>query len=146
MSSRPSGSNQVGQAYVETVHRFFELLNRKDTETWGQLWHEEGTIMVPYPPEGFPTRIHGKTEIVSGFRSLFDNFESFESELTGIYPAADSAAVCVEYRNHATLAGGTVYTNQNIAVFRFQDELISEYHDYFDPRLFQIVVDALAGA
>jgi uncharacterized protein len=39
--------------------------------------------------------------------------------------------------------GGTVYTNENIAVFRFRDGLISEYHDYFDPRRFQTVVDAL---
>jgi ketosteroid isomerase-like protein len=34
-------------------------------------------------------------------------------------------------------------TNTNIAVFRFQDGLISEYHDYFDPHRFQVVVDAL---
>jgi ketosteroid isomerase-like protein len=60
-----------------------------------------------------------------------------------VYPAADSDAVCVEYRNRAILVGGTEYTNDNIAVFLFQDGLISAYHDYFDPRRFQIVVDAL---
>jgi ketosteroid isomerase-like protein len=38
---------------------------------------------------------------------------------------------------------GTEYTNDNIAVFRFRDGLIAEYHDYFDPRRFQAVVDAL---
>jgi ketosteroid isomerase-like protein len=28
-------------------------------------------------------------------------------------------------------------------MFRFRDGLISAYHDYFDPRCFQIVVAAL---
>lgn len=43
----------------------------------------------------------------------------------------------------ATLVGGLRYTNRNIAVFRFDDGLIGAYHDYFDPRRFQAVVDAL---
>ena len=103
-------------------------------------------IIVPYPPEGFPTRIEGKGEILPGCRGLFGDFESFESEITGMYPAANSDAVCVEYRNRATLMGGTEYTNENIAVFHFRDGLITEYHDYFDPRRFQSVVDALPDA
>jgi ketosteroid isomerase-like protein len=142
MSSDPSPSNS-GPAHVHAVREFFELLHQKDIEAWGELWHEQGRIIVPYPAEGFPTSIEGKAEIVSGFQTMFANFDTFESEITGVYPAADSDAVCVEYRNNATLVGGTVYTNENIAVFRFEDGLIREYHDYFDPRRFQTVVDAL---
>jgi len=134
-----------GPANAKTATLFFDLLGQKDIDRWGELWHENGTITVPYPLEGFPDRIEGKDVILSGFRDLFANFESFASELTGIYPAADSDAVCVEYRNRAVLTDGTVYTNENIAVFRFEDGLISEYHDYFDPRRFQIVVDALGS-
>jgi uncharacterized protein len=130
---------------AQAARRFYELLAAKDIDAWAELWHEQGRITIPYPAEGFPTVIEGKAEIVEGFRALFSNFESFDSELTGVYPAADSDAVCVEYRNHAVLVGGTVYTNDNIAVFRFRDGLITEYHDYFDPRRFQVVVDALAA-
>lgn len=49
----------------------------------------------------------------------------------------------VEYTNNAKLVDGTVYTNSNIAVFRFDDGLIRWYHDYFDPRRFQVVIDFL---
>jgi uncharacterized protein len=146
MSSDTNQSDPRGLAHIDAVRRFYELLHRKDIDAWGELWHEGGVIIVPYPPEGFPTRIEGKDEILPGFRGLLGNFESFESEITGIYPAADSDAVCVEYRNRATLIGGAEYTNENIAVFRFRDGLITEYHDYFDPRRFQIVVDALPDA
>jgi ketosteroid isomerase-like protein len=102
-------------------------------------------ILVPYPPTGFPDRIEGREAIVSGFRTLMGNFESFQAELTGVYPAGDADVVCVEYSNRAVLVGGTVYTNDNIAVFEFRRGLIAVYHDYFDPRRFQVVVDALPG-
>jgi uncharacterized protein len=136
----------MGEQSVQTARRFFELLRGKDIDAWGELWHEQGKISVFYPAEGFPTTIDGKAEIVGGFRTLFGNFETFEPELTGVYPAADSDAIVVEYHVRATLVGGTEYTNDNIAVFLFRDALIVDYHDYFDPRRFQVVVDALPPA
>lgn len=66
MSSDPGPSNS-GPAHVHAVREFFELLHKKDIEAWGELWHEEGRIIVPYPAEGFPTSIEGKAEIVTGF-------------------------------------------------------------------------------
>ncbi|TGQ17765.1 MULTISPECIES: nuclear transport factor 2 family protein [unclassified Mesorhizobium] len=129
---------------LETVRSFFDLLHNKDIDNWAGLWAENGRIIVPYPSAGFGDSIDGKAAIVDAFKGLFGNFESFESELTAIYPAADSEAVVVEYRNRAVIKGGTEYTNSNIAVFRFENGFIAAYHDYFDPRRFQVVVDALA--
>jgi ketosteroid isomerase-like protein len=134
----------MSAAGAEMARTFYELLSRKDVEKWGELWHPDACITVPYPPDGFPSSIKGKTQIVDGFVGMFANFEIFEAKIAGVYPAADSDAVTVEYSNTATLVGGAVYTNDNIAVFRFRDGLISEYHDYFDPRRFQVVVDALS--
>ena len=135
-------ANQIRN--LETARRFFELMHRKDIDGWGELWADNGRIIVFYPPAGFGDSIDGRAAIVVAFKALFGNFESFESQLTAIYPAADSESIVVEYRNRAVIAGGTEYTNSNIAVFRFENGLISAYHDYFDPRRFQVVVDALA--
>jgi ketosteroid isomerase-like protein len=125
------------------AREFFRLLSEKDVAALGELWHPDAVITVPYPADGFPAEIRGKDEIVGGFHSLMANFETFQANLTAVYPAADSDAVCVEYANVARLRNGVEYTNDNIAVFRFRDGLITEYHDYFDPRRFQVVVDAL---
>ncbi len=95
------------------------------------------------PGRGLLVHNRRQDEIVTAFHDLFNNFEVFEIELSGVYPAADSDAVGVEYIPRATLVGGSKYTNDNIAVFRFRDGLISDYHDYFDPRRFQSVVDQL---
>ncbi|TRC99776.1 nuclear transport factor 2 family protein [Mesorhizobium sp. WSM4303] len=135
-------SNQA--RHLKTVHSFFELMHSKDIDSWSDLWAEDGRILVFYPPAGFGDSIDGKAAIMAAFKGLFGNFESFESEITAIYPATDSDAVVVEYKNRAVLVGGTEYTNSNIAVFRFENGLISAYHDYFDPRRFQVVVDALS--
>lgn len=137
-------SDERREGHVRAARRFFELLAAKDIDTWIELWHEEGRIIVPYPPEGFGSSIDGKAEILTAFQGLFQNYESFESTVTAVYPAADSDAVVVEYANQAVITGGVEYTNTNIAVFKFQDGLIIAYHDYFDPRRFQVVIDALA--
>jgi uncharacterized protein len=128
---------------IASVRKFFELLNRKDVAGWQQLWAENARILVPYPPAGFPKEIQSRSVIAAGFEDLFRNFSTFDAQITAIYAADDSDAVCVEYLVKAKLVTGTEYTNTNIAVFRFEDGLISAYHDYFDPRRFQVVVDAL---
>jgi uncharacterized protein len=143
---RHLGQVRQDERHARTVQRFFELLGRKDIDAWGALWHERARLTTPYTVEGFASTIVGRAEIVAAFRALFANFETFRSELAAVYPASDSHAVCVEYRNRATLAGGSEYTNENIAVFHFRDGLVSDYHDYFDPRRFQVVVDALADS
>jgi ketosteroid isomerase-like protein len=132
-----------GGRSVRTVRRFYELLRRKDVDAFGELWHERARLIVPYPSEGFPSLTEGKAEIVAGFRNLLPVFESLDFTLTAIYPVAGSDTVCVEYKTRGVLVDGVVYTNDNIVVFLFEDGLISAYHDYFDPRRFQVVVDRL---
>ena len=135
---------QRSEHHASIARRFYDLLRQKDIDAWIKLWDKDGKITIPYPPDGFDSTIEGRDSILEAFRGLFSNFAKFDSNITGIYPAADSDAVCVEYTNHAVLLSGTEYTNDNIAVFIFRDGLISEYHDYFDPRRFQVVVDALS--
>ena len=128
---------------VDVARRFFQLLHQKDVDAWAALWADDGRILVFYPPAGFGTSIDGKPQILAAFRQLLDNFHTFDYEVTGLYPAADSDSVCLEYDVRAKLMNGADYTNSNIAVFRFREGLIHAYHDYFDPRRFQVVVDAL---
>ncbi|TGA86774.1 nuclear transport factor 2 family protein [Streptomyces sp. MZ04] len=135
----------IFDARVGTAHQFFQLLHAKDIDAWGELWHEDATITVPYAPEGSASLIKGKAEIVAAYQDLFTAYETFDTELTGVHPAVNSDAICVEYKVHARLVDGAVHTSDNVAVLRFQDGLISSYHDYFDPRRFQDVVDALPG-
>jgi ketosteroid isomerase-like protein len=48
-------------------------------------------------------------------------------------------------RVRATLpAKGAIYRGKHISISKFRNGKIATYHDYLDPRTFQIVVDASA--
>lgn len=144
MVAAAGAAHAVDNDNAGIARRFFELLTAKDIDAWSQLWADDGRILVPYPPDGFASTIDGREAILAGFRDLFANFDTFTVDLTGVYPAADSDAVTVEYTVDARLRSNARYTNTNIAVFRFRGDKIIEYHDYFDPRRFQLVVDEVA--
>jgi Ketosteroid isomerase-related protein len=130
---------------LRAVHQFFELMKAKDIDGWAKLWANDGTILVCYPPQGFPDSINGKEQIVAGFRQLFGHFGTYDYQIKSTYITTNADVVVVEWDVVATLPErGTIYRGNNITVFRFRNGLISHYHDYFDPRKFQIVVDALA--
>ncbi|MEX1656934.1 nuclear transport factor 2 family protein [Streptomyces pseudovenezuelae] len=129
-------------ANTGTVHRFFASLREKDIEAWGELWHERGAITLAQPVEGYPSRIERKDDIVAACRKLFTTCEALDAELTGVHPAVNSDAVCVQYTVHAKLVSGAAYTNDHIAVFRFEDGLIRAFHDSFDARRLKDAVDA----
>jgi uncharacterized protein YndB with AHSA1/START domain/ketosteroid isomerase-like protein len=130
---------------LQAIHRFFELMKSKDIDGWAKLWADDGTILVCYPPKGFPDSITGRDQIVAGFRQLFRHFGTYDYQIKATYATTDPDVAIVEWHVSATLPGrGARYSGNNITVFRFRHGLISEYHDYFDPRKFQIVVDALS--
>jgi ketosteroid isomerase-like protein/uncharacterized protein YndB with AHSA1/START domain len=130
---------------IGAIHRFFELMKAKDIDGWARLWADDGTIRVCYPPQGFPDAIEGRDQIVAGFRQLFRHFGTYDYQIESIYQTADLDVVIVEWDATATLPErGTTYRGHNITVFRFRRGLIVDYHDYFDPRKFQVVVDAIA--
>lgn len=129
---------------VRAVHRFFELMHAKDIDAWSDLWADHGRIVVPYPPDGFPTLITGRDEIVTGFRRLFGNYETFDYAIGALHRTDDPNVVIVEWTVSARVAStGHLYQGQPITVFHFQDGKIAEYHDYFDPVKFGPVVAAL---
>lgn len=128
---------------VESVRRFYALLEQKDIGTWAALWRDDARIVTPYAVEGFATVTGGRAAISAGFRELFANFARWHSDGLAIHPIADADAVIAEYDVDALLIGGQRYENTNIAVFRFRDGLIAEYRDYFDPRRFHTVVDTV---
>jgi uncharacterized protein len=129
---------------ADVVRTFFELMRTKDIDAWGDLWAEDCRIIVPYPPQGFPSRIVGKANLVSGFRRLFSNFETYDYDIRALYRTDNPAVIVVEWHVSAKIAStGELYEGDNITVFHLENGRIVEYHDYFDPNRFGAVVAAL---
>jgi uncharacterized protein len=131
---------------VAAIDAFFQRMRDKDIDAWAQLWRPDAQIIVEYPPEGFPSEIIGKDEIVSGFRNLFARYSSFDATIRTLYETVDPNVIIVEWDVRAVLAkAGEVYRGNNITVFKFEGGLIRTYHDYFNPLKFDLVVRALSA-
>ena len=138
-------SDAQRDANIASVRQFFDLMHAKEIDGWDASWARDGRILVAYPPEGFPNSIEGREQITPGFRKLFAHFGTYDFLIRALYPAVDPEVVIVEWDVTASLpAQNQVYRGNNITVFKFRDGLIAEYHDYFDPRKFQVVVNALS--
>ncbi|MFE1442317.1 nuclear transport factor 2 family protein [Streptomyces sp. NPDC058739] len=91
-----------------TARRFFGLLREKDLDGWRALWHASAEVPDPFPEHG-----------------------TFDAEPVAVHPAVDSAAVCVEYRVPGRPVGGVPgRPADGVAVLRFRDGLVTEWHDY----------------
>jgi uncharacterized protein len=141
-----SNDNEQRALNLRVVQDFFRLMHEKNIEGWGALWDRRARITVPYPPAGFPAVIEGAEQIVRGFRNLFAHFGTYDYDIRALYPTLDPDAIIAEWDVAATLpARHETYRGNNITVFRLRDGKIAEYHDYFDPRKFQTVVDVLSS-
>ncbi|MBC7268464.1 MAG: nuclear transport factor 2 family protein [Streptomyces sp.] len=116
-------------ARAATAHRFFGLLGEGDLDAWGELWHPQATLSAPYGPPGAVSPIEGRDEIVTAYRKLLAGYEAFGIEVTGVHAAVNSDAVCVQYRPH-TRGAGQAGNGERAAVLRFEDGLVSSWHDY----------------
>lgn len=87
MGSRGADAPGSGTDNARTAELFFELLGRRDIDAWSELWHDDGAILVPYPLEGFPSRIEGEEAILtcSGVCSRTSN-RSLRSSPVSIRP------------------------------------------------------------
>jgi ketosteroid isomerase-like protein len=146
MQVRNHTSKKQNEHDVYVVNRFFELLHRKDFEQWEELWNDLGRFVFFYPPDGFPALLEGKAAIRSAIQSTFDVFVTYTYDITALYPSPEMGSVCVEYKARATLTNEQEYCGSNLAVFLFQEGLITNLHLYADPRAFQVIVDALPKA
>jgi ketosteroid isomerase-like protein len=145
MAAQPSHDTDAHRREnLQLLELFFALLNAKDIDGWAGLWADDARLLVPYPPPGFPDEITGKAEIVPGLREVFGHFDRYRATVRETYPSVDPDVIVVEWAVEADLTNGQVYRGENITVFKLRGGLIAEYHDYFDPVSFGVVVDALS--
>lgn len=146
MQVRNHTSKRQNEHDVYVVNRYFELLHRKDFEQWQDLFNDLARVVFFYPPDGFPAILEGKAAIRTGVQAIFDSFVTYNYDITAVYPSPEMGAVCVEYKVRATMPSEAEYCGSNIAVFHFQEGLITNLHLYSDPRAFEVIVDSLPKA
>ncbi len=126
---------KTANADVETViEEFLDALEAKSLERLLNLWHENGVLIMPFSPEGFPTRLEGKEAIRHHYGSLPANWKFMCFPDRAFHFTTDPNRVWVEFCGKIKIkATGKSYNNAHVCLFTLRDGRIIEYKEYFNP-------------
>ncbi len=123
----------------QAVLDFLTGLEEKDMAKVNDVWADEAVQEMPYVPEGFPTRVEGRSALIELYAGWPDNAEnpSFTDHLL-FHPMQDPASVFVEYRGRVDIVPtGREYRQTYGGLFRVDDAgKITLFREYYDPRPF----------
>ncbi|MEU4745853.1 nuclear transport factor 2 family protein [Actinosynnema sp. NPDC023658] len=107
---------------VETMRRYFELLSRKDIDTWLELWAEDSVQVVPYAGDALPSEIRGKADRGRLYRGIYDSYEHMRYADVEIHAVHGAERVFARWHPVGVLRTGEEYANESVGLFDFDDE------------------------
>ncbi len=124
-------ANAGAEAVIE---EFLDALEAKSIERLLNVWHENGVLIMPFSPEGFPTRIEGKQAIRHHYGSLPTNCKFMCFPDRAFHFTNDPNRVWVEFCGTIKVkATGKSYNNAHVCLFTLRDGRIIEYKEYSNP-------------
>jgi ketosteroid isomerase-like protein len=130
----------------EVVRAFFSRLEAFDIESFAGLFATDGVQIMPFSPEGFPSRLEGRAAIYNQYRSMPQSFASMKFPDLQILDAADPSTFVVTYRGEIELRRGGRYDNTYLGVFVIRDGHIATFTEYFNPIVLQRAFGANLGS
>lgn len=124
-------ANADAEAVIE---EFLDALEVMSIERLLKVWHENGVQIMPYSPEGFPTRLEGKEAIRRQYCHLPTYYKSIRFPDRVFHFTNDPNRVWVESRSEIQIkATGKTYNNNFASLFTLHDARIIEYKEYSSP-------------
>jgi uncharacterized protein len=116
------------------IRAYLDAVGTLDVDAVAPLFHEDGKVVLPYAPQGFPPCIDGREAIDEYYRALpqmitplnFDNYRIHALEVDGEFVA--------EYTSDCTIKNtGASYRNTYVTRVSVRDERIAVLAEFFDP-------------
>ncbi|MEV5355814.1 nuclear transport factor 2 family protein [Streptomyces sp. NPDC085946] len=134
--------DSVRAAAQETFRSHLDRLSAGRIPEWVDLFTEEGVLEFPYGPDGYPTRVAGKEELLAYMKNFPEHFEVEFTDLR-FHETVDPSLVIAEFKSVGTArATGRPYNQTYISVVETVDGKISRYVDFWNPL---IAIKALGG-
>ena len=123
------------QQTKQAVSDFLTALEEKDMEAFASVWADDAVQDMPYAPEGFPSVVQGKENLITHYANWPDNSgkADFTSKLR-FYPMQDPEMVFVEFKGTVDIIPtARTYHQQYVGVFHVVDGKIKLFREYFNP-------------
>jgi uncharacterized protein len=109
---------------------------------WAAMFTEDAVLEFPYAPEGYPTQVVGRANLLAHHEAFARNFRVTFADVR-FHDTVDDTRVVAELDGEGVaLATGRPYRQKYVCFIETRDGQISRYVDYWNP---QVVADALGG-
>jgi ketosteroid isomerase-like protein len=116
-----------------TVKQLFQWLDVMEIESWVGAWADNGVLVFPFAPEGFPKRIEGKAAIREHCGGIAEISRYMRISDLEIHDMLDPERLLVTYGAEIGLVHGGTYTNTYVVLFTMRGGQIAELCEYYDP-------------
>ena len=141
LAAERAATNPVGylqrQQTEQAVRDFLTSLETKDMDTFATVWAEDAVQEMPFSPEGFPSQIEGRDNLIQHYETWpeISGSANFTNELV-FYPMEDPTLVFAEWRGIVEIIPtGRLYEQRYGGLFQVVDGQIKLFREYFNPIL-----------
>ncbi|MEM7049598.1 MAG: nuclear transport factor 2 family protein [Acidobacteriota bacterium] len=127
------------QQTEQAVRGFLTALEDKDMERFAELWSDDAVQDMPFSPDGFPKRVHGREGLIAHYAAWPENSgeADFTSQLV-FYPMVDPEKVFAEFRGRVEIVPtGRLYEQTYGGLFHVENGKIRLFREYYDPAPFR---------
>lgn len=134
MSNSPSA--------VELLRHSLDLFLAKDMKGWSQLCADDVVAEFPFAPEGSPRRLEGREALYEYLRNYPSIINVRSIPDLRVYSTEDPNVAIAEWSSSGeVLTNGNPYEMSYATFVTFEDGLIVNYREYWNPLTFMQALD-----
>ena len=126
------------QQTEQAVRDFLTSLETKDMDAFAAVWTEDAVQEMPFSPDGFPTRVEGRDNLIQHYAAWpeISGSANFTDELI-FYSMENPTMVFAEWRGAVEIIPtGRLYEQRYGGLFHVVDGKIQLFREYYDPIVF----------
>jgi uncharacterized protein len=119
---------------ADVYRHSLNLLLGKDMDGWVALCDDDVVIEFPFAPEGFPSKLEGKTAVAAYMRGYPDHIDLREIPQLEIHQTLNPGTIIAEWRGIGRMVDTDLpYDMPYVAVVTVTNGRITHYRDYWNP-------------
>ena len=120
---------------LATAEGLLDTISRLDIEGLRAYLHEDIVMELPYAPGDIPLRFDGVENVIQAMQSAPEMFRSFRFSIHERYWCPQGDAAILEATSMAVMKSHRIYQNRYLFVFRFREDRVVHWQEFFDPLL-----------
>lgn len=118
---------------LATAEGLFDTISRLDIDGLRTYLHDDIVMELPYAPGNTPLRFDGVDDVIQAMRSAPEMFHRLKLSVHERFWCPGQDTAILEATSMGIMKSRRIYQNRYIFVFRFRDDRIVQWLEFFDP-------------